>query len=45
MTLKLRIMTRAVLTRMAHGEILDAILDSYPRLTEEEKQQLRNAVQ
>lgn len=45
MSLKLKIMMKAVKIRMEKGEELEAILASYPRLTEEEKAQLRSAVQ
>ena len=38
------IMVRVIKRRMADGENLDDILESYPRLTEEEKQELRKAV-
>ena len=38
------IMVRVIKRRMADGENLDDILESYPRLTEEEKQELREAV-
>lgn len=37
MTLKLKIMCRAVRIRMENGETLEEILLSYPRLTAEEK--------
>ena len=38
------IMVRVIKRRMADGENLDDILERYPRLTEEEKQELREAV-
>ncbi len=43
MSLKMKIMLRAVKIRMEQGEELEAILASYPKLTEAEKQQLREA--
>lgn len=39
-----RIMVSAIKARMKQGETLDDILDSYPKLTKEEKQELREAV-
>ena len=45
MTLKLRIMCKAVRIRMEEGEPLEEILLSYPRLTEEEKEQIRLELQ
>lgn len=41
MNLKLKIMLKAVKIRMEKGEELEAILQSYPKLTEEEKEALR----
>lgn len=38
------IMVRVIKRRMADGENLEDILASYPKLTEEEKQELRKAV-
>ena len=38
------IMVRVIKRRMSDGENLEDILESYPRLTEEEKQELREAV-
>lgn len=38
------IMVRVIKRRMAEGENLEDILASYPKLTEEEKQELRKAV-
>ena len=38
------IMVRVIKRRMADGENLADILESYPKLTEEEKQELREAV-
>ncbi len=37
MSLKIKIMVKAVKIRMDHGENLEGILTSYPRLTAEEK--------
>ncbi len=37
MSLKIRIMVKAVKIRMDRGESLEEILGSYPRLTEDEK--------
>ena len=38
------IFTRVIKRRMAAGESLDDILDSYPKLTDAEKEELRKAV-
>lgn len=38
------IMVRAIKARMKQGEELEDILASYPKLTEEEKEELRKAV-
>lgn len=38
------IMVRAIKARMNQGEELEDILASYPKLTDEEKQELREAV-
>ena len=38
------IMVRVIKRRIADGENLEDILESYPKLTEEEKQELREAV-
>lgn len=38
------IMVRVINRRMADGENLEDILENYPKLTEEEKQELREAV-
>ena len=40
----LRIFVRVVERRMKLGEDLEDILDSYPALTEEDKEQIREAV-
>ena len=44
MSLKIKIMLRAVKIRMEKGEELEAVLQSYPKLTDPEKEELRNAV-
>ena len=44
MSLKMRIMVRAVQTRLNNGEELEAVLASYPRLTNEERELIRNHV-
>ena len=44
MPIKIKIMLRAVRIRTEAGEDLEAVLASYPRLTEPEKQQIREAV-
>lgn len=38
------IFVRVIKRRMAAGESLDDILDSYPKLTDAEKEELRKAV-
>lgn len=38
------IFVRVIKRRMASGESLDDILDSYPKLTDAEKEELRKAV-
>ena len=38
------IMVRVIKRRIAEGENLEDILANYPKLTEEEKQELRKAV-
>ena len=38
------IMARVIKRRMAEGEKMEDILVSYPRLTEKEKEELREAV-
>lgn len=38
------IMTRVIKRRMMEGEKMEDVLVSYPRLTEEEKEELREAV-
>ncbi len=38
------IMIRAIKARMKQGETVDDILASYPKLTEDEKEDLRKAV-
>ena len=44
MSIKLRVMCRAVKIRMANGEDLESILATYPKLTDEEKQIIRKEV-
>lgn len=41
----LRIFLRVIERRMKLGETLDEILDSYPTLSEEDKQQIREAIE
>lgn len=43
-TLKLRMFTRAVQIKLDRGENLDEVLVQYTKLTDEEKEQLREAV-
>ena len=38
MSLKMKIMTRAVKIRMGNGEKMETILAGYPRLSEKEKE-------
>ena len=40
----LRLFVRVVERRMKLGEDLEDILDSYPNLTEEDKEQIREAI-
>lgn len=40
----LRIYVRVIERRMKLGEDLEEILDSYPNLSEEDKQQIREAI-
>lgn len=35
------IMVRVIKRRIAEGEILDSILESYPKLSDEDKEELR----
>ena len=44
MSLKLKIILKAVQIRLDRGEELDEILDSYKNLTDEEKSELKNAI-
>lgn len=37
---KLKVIVRAIYIRMKHGELYENIINSYPRLTEEDKAQL-----
>ena len=39
-----RIMVSAIKARMKQGETLEEILESYPKLTKDEKNELREAV-
>ena len=41
----LHIFVRTVLRRMNNGESLDDILDSYPKLSEEDKQQIKDFIE
>ena len=41
MTLKFKLLLRVVQRRMENGEELDAILKDYPRMTEEERESIR----
>ena len=43
-TAMLNIFVRTVQRRMSEGEELEAILNSYPKLTKEDKEQIREAV-
>ena len=43
MSLKLRIMLRAVQIRLERGEVLEEVLSGWPALTEEERAALRAA--
>ena len=40
----LRIYVRVIERRMKLGETLDEILDNYPNLSEEDKEQIREAI-
>lgn len=44
MNAKIRVMVRVARRRMAEGEGIEAILESWPKLTDEEKQEIRDAV-
>ncbi len=44
MSLKIKIMVKAVKIRMAGGEDLGAILESYPKLTHEEKEDISREI-
>lgn len=44
MTIKMKIMLRAVQIRLGGGEELETILGSYPKLSEEEKALIRAEV-
>lgn len=43
--IKLRMFTKAVLLKMKSGQSLEEVLNDYTKLTDEEKQQLREAVE
>ena len=43
-TAMLNIFVRTVQRRMSEGEELEVILNSYPKLTKEDKEQIREAV-
>ncbi len=42
MTSKLKVLTAGIRVKLGRGESLDNILESYVKLTEEEKDSLRN---
>lgn len=44
MSAMIRVMVRVAKRRMADGEDLEAILESWPKLTDEEKQEIRDAI-
>lgn len=44
MSAKIRIMARVAKRRIAAGESIDDILAGWPKLSEEEKQEIRDAV-
>ena len=44
MSAKIRIMIRVAKRRMATGETIDEILEGWPNLTDEEKQEIRDGV-
>lgn len=45
MTAAMKLLLRVICRRMGRGETLEEILVSYPKLTEEERTLLRNALQ
>ena len=45
MTLALKLLCRVVKRRVNVGETLDTVLKDYPKLTDAEKETVRNAVQ
>ena len=45
MTLALKLLLRVVKRRVERGETLDAVLRDYPRLTEEEKETVRQTLE
>ena len=44
MSAKIRIMVRVAKRRMAEGEDIETILAGWPKLSEEEKQEIRDAI-
>ena len=44
MSAKIRIMVRVAKRRMAEGEDIETILAGWPKLTDEEKKEIRDAV-
>lgn len=44
MTAKIRVMIRVAKRRIAAGESIDDILAGWPKLSEEEKQEIRDAI-
>lgn len=44
MSAMIRVMVRVARRRMAEGEGIEAILESWPKLTDEEKKEIRDAV-
>ena len=44
MSAKIRIMVRVAKRRMLEGEDIETILAGWPKLTDEEKQEIRDAV-
>lgn len=44
MSAMIRVMVRVARRRMADGEDIETILAGWPKLSEEEKQEIRNAI-
>ena len=44
MTMALRLLLRVVKRRVERGETLERVLADYPKLTEDEKQEIRAAI-